>query len=128
MGEVLASEGIFLNGALGGFDTDWKWHRECQTFYNGPRHLLTVAPTRSGKGACAIIPNLLCSARSVICIDPKGQNAAVTDAGPARPRATASCSTRSMSTGLAPRASTRSLISASTIPTCSPRSQASPRR
>jgi len=80
MREVLGQshEGIFLNGALGGFDDDWEWHQECQMFYTGPRHILTVARTRSGKGACAIIPNLLCSTRSIICIDPKGQNAAVT--------------------------------------------------
>jgi type IV secretion system protein VirD4 len=88
MREVLAtpSEGIFLNGALGRFDANWDWHEERQMFYSGPRHLLTVAPTRSGKGACAIIPNLLLLQRSVICIDPKGQNAAVS----ARARASTS--------------------------------------
>jgi type IV secretion system protein VirD4 len=80
MAEVLApsGEGIFLNGALGGYDADWEWHSEVQMFYSGPRHLLTIAPTRSGKGTCAIIPNLLSLPRSIICIDPKGQNAAVT--------------------------------------------------
>src|SRR5262249_6117071 len=37
------------------------------------------APTRSGKGACAIIPNLLMQGKmSVICVDPKGQNMVVT--------------------------------------------------
>ena len=47
--------------------------------YVGDRHLLTVAPTRTGKGTCAIIPNLLMlDDLSVICVDPKGQNAAVT--------------------------------------------------
>jgi type IV secretion system protein VirD4 len=47
--------------------------------YSGERHLLTVAPTGSGKGSCAIIPNLLTlHDRSIICVDPKGQNAAVT--------------------------------------------------
>ncbi|WP_052027053.1 type IV secretory system conjugative DNA transfer family protein [Rhodovulum sp. PH10] len=46
--------------------------------YHGNRHLLTVAPTRTGKGTCAIIPNLLTLNQSVVCIDPKGQNAAVT--------------------------------------------------
>jgi type IV secretion system protein VirD4 len=49
--------------------------------YYGPRHLITIASTRSGKGATVILPNLV-SVRggyhhSVICIDPKGQNAAV---------------------------------------------------
>src|SRR3546814_4994949 len=52
--------------------------------YDGPAHLLTMAPTRSGKGVGTIIPNLLTIDRSVICIDPKGENARVT----ARTRAT----------------------------------------
>lgn len=46
--------------------------------YDGPAHLLTIAPTRSGKGVGTIIPNLLTSDRSVLCIDPKGENARVT--------------------------------------------------
>eukprot|EP01039_Chlorochromonas_danica_P014258 gene14258-16620_t len=46
--------------------------------YAGPAHLITIAPTRSGKGVGAIIPNLLTADRSVLCIDPKGENARVT--------------------------------------------------
>lgn len=46
--------------------------------YDGPAHLITIAPTRSGKGIGTIIPNLLTAERSVICIDPKGENARVT--------------------------------------------------
>lgn len=46
--------------------------------YDGPAHLLTMAPTRSGKGVGTIIPNLLVQKRSIICIDPKGENARVT--------------------------------------------------
>jgi type IV secretion system protein VirD4 len=46
--------------------------------YNGNRHLLTVAPTRSGKGVASIIPNLLTYQGSVFVIDPKGENARVT--------------------------------------------------
>ncbi|MDX3977163.1 type IV secretory system conjugative DNA transfer family protein [Shinella sp.] len=46
--------------------------------YDGPAHLLTMAPTRTGKGVGTIIPNLLRAERSVICIDPKGENARVT--------------------------------------------------
>jgi type IV secretion system protein VirD4 len=45
--------------------------------YNGPAHLLTMAPTRTGKGVGTIIPNLLHANRSVICIDPKGENAKI---------------------------------------------------
>ncbi len=54
--------------------------------YDGAAHLLTMAPTRSGKGVGTIIPNLLLLDRSVICIDPKGENARVT--ARARARAT----------------------------------------
>lgn len=46
--------------------------------YTGQRHLLTVAPTRAGKGVSTIIPNLLTYVGSVIVIDPKGENARVT--------------------------------------------------
>ena len=41
-------------------------------------HLLTVAPTRSGKGVGAVIPNALKHPGSMVIIDPKGENAAVT--------------------------------------------------
>ncbi len=50
--------------------------------YGGPAHLLTIAPTRSGKGVGTIIPNLLTARRAVVCIDPKGENAKI--AGRAR--------------------------------------------
>ncbi|KAB2661796.1 type IV secretory system conjugative DNA transfer family protein [Brucella tritici] len=50
--------------------------------YDGPAHLLTMAPTRTGKGVGTIIPNLLTADRSMICIDPKGENARI--AGRAR--------------------------------------------
>lgn len=52
--------------------------------YDGPAHLLTMAPTRTGKGIGTVIPNLLTADRSIICIDPKGENAKV--AGTARVR------------------------------------------
>lgn len=49
-------------------------------FYAGDRHLITVSPSRGGKGTTAIIPALLSAAcgSSAVIIDPKGQNAAVT--------------------------------------------------
>ena len=50
--------------------------------FSGPAHLLTMAPTRTGKGVGTIIPNLLTADRSVICIDPKRENAKI--AGRAR--------------------------------------------
>lgn len=48
--------------------------------YTGDRHLLTVAPTRSGKGVSSIIPNLLTYDGSAVVIDPKGENAMITAA------------------------------------------------
>lgn len=41
-------------------------------------HMITVAPSRAGKGTAAIIPNLLLWQGSSVVIDPKGTNAAVT--------------------------------------------------
>ncbi|WP_341369201.1 type IV secretory system conjugative DNA transfer family protein [Yoonia sp. BS5-3] len=46
--------------------------------YDGKAHLMTLAPTRSGKGVGTIIPNLLKVQHSVIVIDPKGENARIT--------------------------------------------------
>lgn len=44
----------------------------------GDGHVLTVAPTRSGKGVGLVVPNLLHYPGSVVVIDPKGENYAVT--------------------------------------------------
>lgn len=46
--------------------------------FNGEGHLLTLAPTRSGKGVSAVIPNLLDYPGSVLVIDVKPENAPVT--------------------------------------------------
>jgi len=46
--------------------------------YTDNRHLITFGPTRSGKGATVIVQTLLLAPHSIICIDPKGQNAAIT--------------------------------------------------
>ena len=46
--------------------------------FAGEGHVLTVAPTRSGKGVSAVIPNLLDHPGSVLVTDPKGENYAVT--------------------------------------------------
>ena len=46
--------------------------------WDAPGHLLTVAPTRSGKGLGAVIPNLLVWPGSVLVTDPKGENYSVT--------------------------------------------------
>jgi len=42
--------------------------------HDGPAHLLTVAPTRAGKGTGAILPNLPTLDRPAIVIDPKSEN------------------------------------------------------
>ncbi|MBK1623089.1 type IV secretory system conjugative DNA transfer family protein [Afifella marina] len=60
---------------LGAFGADAAAHT---LTYHGDRHLLTSAPTRSGKGTSAIIPNLLTYEGSMLVIDPKGENALIT--------------------------------------------------
>ena len=62
---------------LGVFPTQEESH---PLHYTGDRHLLTVAPTRSGKGVSSIIPNLLTYEGSAVVIDPKGENAMITAA------------------------------------------------
>lgn len=71
--DVLAPKGVWLGMMVNPPRYLWEPLR-----YDGPRHLLTVAPNRSGKGTCAIIPNLLTLDNSVLVIDPKGENAAIT--------------------------------------------------
>lgn len=44
----------------------------------GDGHLMTIAPTGAGKGVGAIIPTMLHYRGSVIIVDPKGENYAVT--------------------------------------------------
>ena len=46
--------------------------------YGGDRHLLTVAPSRKGKGVSAVIPTLLTWQGSALVIDPKGEDAMIT--------------------------------------------------
>lgn len=68
---LIGTEGFIL----GSFEENGQKH---PLQYNGDRHLLTVAPTRAGKGVSSIIPNLLTYEGSVIVIDPKGENARIT--------------------------------------------------
>ena len=46
--------------------------------YVDDKHLITVAPSGTGKNRCVQIPNLLLNQNSIIAVDPKGENAAVT--------------------------------------------------
>ena len=69
---LAAGRGYFLGGFAASTDHATELH------YPGDRHLLTVAPTRAGKGVSAIIPNLLTYEGSTLVIDPKGENALIT--------------------------------------------------
>ena len=71
---VVGAEGF----ALGEFVAGSEKNDVHPLHYQGTRHLLTVAPTRSGKGVSSIIPNLLNYPGSVFAIDPKGENALIT--------------------------------------------------
>ena len=46
--------------------------------FDDDRHLVTLAGARSGKGQSSIIPNLCLYPGSVVCLDPKGENATLT--------------------------------------------------
>lgn len=72
-GDVLGDEGI----SIGQTFPDENGETDSIS-YKGDRHLLTVAPTRSGKGTTQIIPNLLTYEGSMLVIDPKGENALIT--------------------------------------------------
>jgi type IV secretion system protein VirD4 len=48
--------------------------------YSDDRHIVTIAGNRAGKGTSTIIPNLCEHPGSLICIDPKGENASITAA------------------------------------------------
>ena len=68
---LFASNGFMLGEFLEG-------NQRFPLRYGGARHLLTVAPTRSGKGVSSIIPNLLLHEGSALVVDPKGENALIT--------------------------------------------------
>jgi type IV secretion system protein VirD4 len=63
-----AGEGLIL-----GVDQKRRYLR-----YAGDGHVVTVAPTRTGKGVGCVIPNLLTYPGPVVVSDPKGENYAVT--------------------------------------------------
>jgi type IV secretion system protein VirD4 len=80
-GSARWSTAVEARAALGGADglIVGRENAKCGQLlrYAGPQHLITIAPTRSGKGVGAIIPNLLTADRSVLCVDPKGENARI---------------------------------------------------
>jgi type IV secretion system protein VirD4 len=54
-----------------------RWHWPLLR-YTGDAHILTLAPTGAGKGVSCVIPALLDYPGSMLVIDPKGENYAVT--------------------------------------------------
>jgi type IV secretion system protein VirD4 len=74
--EEIAAAGLTGNGGV--YIGQYPELTDEGLWYNGDGHLLTVASSGSGKGVSAIIPNLLTWQGSVICNDPKGENAAIT--------------------------------------------------
>ena len=68
------------NASHMGFSLDDATHEDAPTPVELGRegHVLTIAPTGSGKGVSCIIPSLLTYSGPIIVIDPKGENAAVT--------------------------------------------------
>ncbi|MEM8749942.1 MAG: type IV secretory system conjugative DNA transfer family protein, partial [Pseudomonadota bacterium] len=75
--ELVLKGMITLEGFRLGFTRDDKGVRH-PLGYGGDRHIGTVAPNRSGKGTCSIIPQLLTYPGSVLVVDPKGENAMIT--------------------------------------------------
>ncbi|WP_165761828.1 type IV secretory system conjugative DNA transfer family protein, partial [Photobacterium damselae] len=67
-----SSTGVYVGG----------WEDEEGNFYylrhNGPEHVLTYAPTRSGKGVGLVVPTLLSWAQSAVITDLKGELWALT--------------------------------------------------
>lgn len=68
-----SGKGVYVGG--------WYDEKKKQQYYlrhNGPEHILTFAPTRSGKGVGLILPTLLSWPGSSIVLDIKGENWALT--------------------------------------------------
>ncbi len=58
---------------LGTFSDEGQTHPAGFIHWDGDGHLLTIAPTRAGKGKTTIIPNLLRYRGSCVVLDPKGE-------------------------------------------------------
>lgn len=71
-GELFSGDGFLLGRALVGPDE----HQRIT--YPGDGHLLTIAPSRSGKGTNVIVPILLTYEGPVLVTDPKGENTMIT--------------------------------------------------
>jgi len=58
---------------LGSFNDEGQSHPAGYVHWDGDGHLLSIAPTRTGKGKTTIIPNLLRYRGSCVVLDPKGE-------------------------------------------------------
>ena len=71
---LLDGKGLDGEGVILGRSPDGKHLLQ----HDGPEHISLLAPTRSGKGVCTIIPTLLTWKFSMIITDIKGENWAIT--------------------------------------------------
>ena len=72
-GLLAKREGVYVGG--------WKHPETGRIHYlrhNGPEHIISFAPTRSGKGVGLVLPTLLSWPHSVLAYDIKGENWALT--------------------------------------------------
>lgn len=69
---MLCEEGVYIGG--------WEDEKGKQHYlrHNGSEHILCIAPTRSGKGICLVIPTLLSWKQSCVITDLKGELWALT--------------------------------------------------
>ncbi len=70
---LLNNDGVYVGGWV-----DPRSNRFVFLRHNGPEHVLTIAPTRSGKGVGLVIPTLLAWKSSVVVTDLKGELDALT--------------------------------------------------
>jgi len=71
IGLIGQEKGVYIGGYADGSKLHYLKH-------NGPEHVLAFAPTRSGKGIGLVLPTLLDWRESVIVLDIKGENWALT--------------------------------------------------
>lgn len=77
---LVLSKWIGSENDIDGFYKSILWNRQPRfTWKNylqwrGDGHIISVAPTRAGKGVGCVIPNLLNYTGSMVVIDPKGEN------------------------------------------------------
>lgn len=84
----LGGKGVYIGGWIKRFSGKEAFKRffkglhpfETQLYlrHNGPQHLMAFAPTRSGKGVGLVLPTLLSWIQSVLVLDIKGENWALT--------------------------------------------------